>query len=242
MKNHQKKRCQICQKEFPIGKLFPVRLIRNGVLDTLYHQHPDINRDGYICYSDLREIRADHVEHLLTEDRGALTNLDKQVLDSLASEEILAENVNKKFDQKLTFGERMADKVAQFGGSWKFIISFFSLLIIWMIINAFFLMDESFDPYPFILLNLILSCLAAIQAPIIMMSQNRQAAKDRLQANEEYATNLKAELEIQQLHNKLDLFMKKQWESLLELQKIQIELTEDLLHHRKGEHKKDTES
>ena len=94
-------------------------------------------------------------------------------------------------------------------------------------------MDWVFDPYPYILLNLALSCLAAIQAPIILMSQNRQAEKERLRSNEDYCTNLKAELEIQQLHSKLDLFMKRQWETLIELQKIQIELTEDLLRKKK---------
>jgi len=143
--------------------------------------------------------------------------------------------VNKKFFRHLTFGERVSDKVAQFGGSWKFILAFVIVIIFWMIINTFFFTQEGFDPYPFILLNLVLSCLAAIQAPVIMMSQNRQARRDRLQANEEYMTNLKAELEIQQLHSKLDLFMKRQWETLIELQKIQIELSEDLLH---GKHKK----
>lgn len=127
----------------------------------------------------------------------------------------------------------MADRMAKFGGSWKFILSFFFLLILWMVINTLFFTEEGFDPYPFILLNLVLSCLAAIQAPIIMMSQNRQAEKDRLQANEEYQTNLKAELEIQQLHSRLDLFMKQQWESLLELQRIQLELTEELIDGKK---------
>ncbi|MBF5060246.1 DUF1003 domain-containing protein [Candidatus Neptunochlamydia vexilliferae] len=127
----------------------------------------------------------------------------------------------------------MADRMAKFGGSWKFILSFFFLLILWMVINTLFFTEERFDPYPFILLNLVLSCLAAIQAPIIMMSQSRQAEKDRLQANKEYQPNLKAELEIQQLHSRLDLFMKQQWESLLELQRIQLELTEELIDGKK---------
>jgi len=135
----------------------------------------------------------------------------------------------------------MADRVARFGGSWKFILSFLALLLVWMVLNTFFVRNEGFDPYPFILLNLVLSCLAAMQAPIIMMSQNRQAERDRLQANEEYCTNLKAELEIQHLQSKLDLFMKNQWESLLELQRIQIELTEVIILHKKQLHKKKDE-
>lgn len=230
--NHKIGHCEICKGEFTCKKLFPIKLLRNSLLESIQKNHPDINIEGFLCFPDLREIRAEHIENLLTQDKGALSKLDKEVIDSLASQDILVENVNKKFDRELSFGERMSDKVARFGGSWKFILSFMAMLVAWMIINTFFFTSEGFDPYPFILLNLVLSCLAAIQAPIIMMSQNRQAEKDRLQANEEYCTNLKAELEIQQLHSKIDLFMKQQWESLIELQKIQIELTEDLIHHK----------
>lgn len=233
MGNHKCKKCEICGNEFSYAKLFPIRLIRNSVLDTLCKKHPNINTAGYICYPDLREIRTEHIETLLTEDKGALSKHEKEVLESLKTQVIRVENVNQMFERELTFGEKMADKVARFGGSWRFILSFLFVLIIWMIFNGFYLYNDAFDPYPFILLNLVLSCLAAIQAPIIMMSQNRQAEKDRLQANEEYCTNLKAELEIQHLHSKLDIFMKHQWESLIELQKIQIELAEDLVHHKK---------
>ena len=216
-------------------------MIRNSLLDTLRNNHPDINTDGFICYPDLRETRTEYIEKLITKDKGALSSFEKEVLDSLSSQDILVENVNKKFEKKLTFGQKMADRVARFGGSWKFILSFLALLIVWMILNIFFVRDEGFDPYPFILLNLVLSCLAAMQAPIIMMSQNRQAARDRLQANEEYCTNLKAELEIQHLQSKLDLFMKNQWESLLELQKIQIELTEEIILNKKQLRRKEDE-
>ncbi|QVL57998.1 MAG: DUF1003 domain-containing protein [Simkaniaceae bacterium] len=233
MSNNKCKKCEICHEEFLYAKLFPIRLIRNSVLETICKKHPNINKNGFICYPDLREIRSEHIEILLTEDKGALSKLEREVLESLQHQVVLAENVNKKFEKDLSFGEKMADKVAKFGGSWKFILSFFFILIVWMIFNGLYLYNDAFDPYPFILLNLVLSCLAAIQAPIIMMSQNRQAEKDRLQANEEYCTNLKAELEIQQLHSKLDIFMKHQWESLIELQKIQIELAEDLVHHKK---------
>lgn len=233
MSNNKCKKCEICNQEFTYAKLFPIHLIRNSVLDTLCRKHPNTNKNGYICYPDLREIRAEHIESLLTEDKGALSKLEREVLESLETQDILAENVNKKFERELSFGEHMADKVAKFGGSWKFILAFLFILIVWMIFNGLYLYNNAFDPYPFILLNLVLSCLAAIQAPIIMMSQNRQAEKDRLQSNEEYCTNLKAELEIQQLHSKLDIFMKHQWESLIELQKIQIELAEDIVHHKK---------
>lgn len=233
MPNSSCNKCEICHKEFSSAKLFPIRLIRNSLFDAICNKDSTINRNGYICYPDLREIRSEHIERLLTADKGVISKLEKEVIASLKKQDILAENINKKFEKKLTFGEKMSDRVAKFGGSWKFILSFFVVMIAWMVFNGFYFYHVSFDPYPFILLNLVLSCLAAIQAPIIMMSQNRQAEKDRLQANEDYCTNLKAELEIQQLHSKLDIFMKHQWESLIELQKIQIELAEDLVHHKK---------
>ena len=242
MTNHDKiGTCQICKQEFSYNKLFPINMIRNSLLETIRNDHPDIDTNGFICYPDLREIRTEYIEKLIKKDKGALTSFEKEVLDSLSSQDILAENVNKKFEKKLTFGQRMADRVARFGGSWKFILSFLALLVVWMILNTFFVRNEGFDPYPFILLNLVLSCLAALQAPIIMMSQNRQAERDRLQANEEYCTNLKAELEIQHLQSKLDLFMKNQWESLLELQKIQIELTEEIILNKKQLRRKEDE-
>ena len=242
MTNHDKiGTCQICKHEFSYNNLFPINMIRNSILDTLHVEYPDIDTNSFLCYSDLREIRTEYIEKLIREDKGALSSFEKEVLDSLSSQDILAENVNKKFEKKLTIGQRMADRVAHFGGSWKFILSFLALLLIWMVLNTFFVQNEGFDPYPFILLNLVLSCLAALQAPIIMMSQNRQAERDRLQANEEYCTNLKAELEIQHLQSKLDLFMKNQWESLLELQRIQIELTEDIILHKKQLHRKKDE-
>jgi uncharacterized membrane protein len=113
-------------------------------------------------------------------------------------------NVNEIVDEKMTFAERVADMVARFGGSWTFIMSFGAFLVLWMTVNAAWFWASPMDPYPYIFLNLILSCLAAIQAPVIMMSQNRQAAKDRLQADLEYQVNVKAEFAIQQLHHKVD--------------------------------------
>ncbi len=128
----------------------------------------------------------------------------------------------------MTLGERIADNVAKFGGSWRFIISFGVFLVMWMIINSIVLLRRPFDPYPFILLNLILSCLAAIQAPIIMMSQNRQEAKDRLRSEHDYRVNLKAELEIRHLHAKMDQLLTHQWNRLLQIQQIQVELIEEI--------------
>ena len=240
--NHKKGKCEICQKEFPQRKLFPIRLIRPSVLDTATKANSQLDLNGYVCQEDLRILRTKHIASILEGDKGAISKLDAEVLESLQNQDLVVENVNKKFERRLSLGERLADVIAAFGGSWKFILLFLAIILAWMIINTFFFTEEGFDPYPFILLNLVLSCLAALQAPVIMMSQNRQAEKERLQANEDYVTNLKAELEIQQLHSKLDLFMKRQWETLVELQQIQIEIAEDLLHHKrrnKGEHSSD---
>ena len=136
-------------------------------------------------------------------------------------------DLNKEFDSKMTFGERAADKVAEFGGSWRFISIFGAVLFGWIVLNAVVLASGAFDPYPFILLNLVLSCIASLQAPIIMMSQNRAAAKDRLQAEHDYKVNLKAEVEIRNLHEKIDHLLQNQWQRLLEIQQIQTDLIEE---------------
>ncbi|MDX8430958.1 MAG: DUF1003 domain-containing protein [Candidatus Algichlamydia australiensis] len=222
--------CLVCGKEFSKKHLFPTALMRPSFFEFLRKNHNNCD-NGYICPVDLRKARSDHIENLLEEERGQLSELDQEVLESIEQHDLLTEDISKKFETGATFGERLADRVAKFGGSWTFIVCFFSLLLVWMGINSYILLHRAFDPYPYILLNLFLSCLAAIQAPVIMMSQNRQATKDHLRDNDDYRTNLKTELEIRQLHAKMDLFTKKQWERLMEIQKIQIELAEDLLHH-----------
>ncbi len=143
----------------------------------------------------------------------------------------VSRNTNHEFDQSLTFGQRLSDQVAAFGGSWPFIIIFGVILLSWIILNSFILAREhaAFDPYPYILLNLVLSMLAAIQAPIIMMSQNRHAAKDRLDASHDYEVNLKAEVEILALHEKIDRLCEQQWRELLDLQQEQIRALQELL-------------
>jgi uncharacterized membrane protein len=135
-------------------------------------------------------------------------------------------NTNKVFDSSLTFGERLADKVAAFGGSWTFILLFFGIMLVWILLNV--PAGRAFDPYPFILLNLVLSMLAALQAPVIMMSQNRQASKDRLDAQHDYEVNLKAEVDIVALHTKMDELRQAQWDELIRIQRTQIELLEQL--------------
>ncbi len=135
-----------------------------------------------------------------------LDDSEKEVIESIADGESIVEDVNLTFNEQLTFGQRLSDKISEFGGSWTFIIVFLLVLISWMVLNSYYLAAEAkaFDPFPYILLNLVLSTIAALQAPIIMMSQNRQSAKDRLDITENYKVSLKTDLEIMLLHKKLD--------------------------------------
>ena len=156
-----------------------------------------------------------------------MTELDRQVARSLEQNEILSHNVEQDYGEERTLGERLSDRLASFGGSWTFLIAFFAVLLIWIAINVAWAQRGAFDPFPFILLNLVLSCLAAIQAPIIMMSQQRQESKDRLRSLNDYRVNLKAELEIRHLHEKLDHLISRQWQRLAEIQELQIELLQE---------------
>jgi len=169
------------------------------------------------------------VESFLTKQIGQLTKLEKTVLDSLKDKTTLSDKLDGDEQQNMTFGQRIADKVASFGGSWTFIISFSAFLLVWIGINIYWLGNKGFDPYPFILLNLILSSLAAVQAPVIMMSQNRQEEKDRERGKKDYMINLKSELEVRMLHEKMDHLIISQQEEVLEIHKVQVDLMNDIL-------------
>jgi uncharacterized membrane protein len=203
-------------------------MIRPSLAAGLAAVHPNLKPDDVICRQHLTEQRTRYVEQLLERERGELSELERQVVESLAREETVARDIEVAWAGKRTFGERVADFVADFGGSWNFIISFFVILLVWIGFNAWVAARAVFDPYPFILLNLVLSCLAAIQAPIIMMSQKRQEAKDRLRSENDYRVNLKAEFEIRHLHEKLDHLINRQWERLAEIQQLQLEIMEDI--------------
>ena len=140
----------------------------------------------------------------LRRDFTHLSEVERNVLKSAAERTALSRDTNRAFKRELSFGDRLADSIARVGGSWSFILAFLAFLAAWALINAWLLGMESFDPYPFIFLNLLLSMLAALQAPVIMMSQNRQAERDRIDATHDYEVNLKAEIEIMALHEKLD--------------------------------------
>ena len=174
------------------------------------------------------------IKNFLVEKFDALSKREKDFIHRIVERRHVTRNTNKEFDDQLTFGQRVADKVAAFGGSWTFIIIFASILISWVILNSLILakINDAFDPYPYILLNLFLSMLAAIQAPVIIMSQNRMSIKDRLDAAHDYEVNLKAEMEISNLHEKLDELREKQWKELVEMQQEQIRLLTKLLEDK----------
>jgi len=220
--------CPICNQTKPTNESRPADMVHGPVGELIRQQYADWGPDRLICNTCLRKFRMDYVEDTLESQRGELSAIEKDVLDSLKDQEILSRNINPEFDKELKFGQRLADRVADFGGSWRFIIIFSAILGLWIIINSIALMQRPFDPFPYILLNLILSCLAAVQAPIIMMSQNRQEAKDRLRAEHDYQVNLKAEIEIRQLHMKLDQLVNNSWGRLLEIQQIQLDLMNEL--------------
>ena len=217
-------RCVICGKEKLAREVTAIDVVRPSLIDRIKVDHPELPAEGYICEEDLDHFRSRYVAEMLGDERGELSKLEQEVIQSLADHETLAENIEAEYVGHRTFGERLSDQLASFGGSWTFIVIFFVVLVVWMAFNIFAASRDHFDPYPFILLNLVLSCLAAIQAPIIMMSQNRQEAKDRLRSENDFRVNLKAELEIRHLHEKIDHILTRQWERLAEIQQIQLEI------------------
>jgi len=226
-KKEQTVLCQITNRHVNISDATPLAIVRPGILEIIKRKYPKINMHGYISREALKDYRKEYIEDMLAKERGDLSKLDKEVIKSMVHHETLTKNVNTQFDKKITTGDRIADKVAEFGGSWKFIGIFGFVILLWIIVNTIILMNRPFDAYPFLLLNIMLSCLAAIQAPVIMMSQNRKEAKDRLRAENDYKVNLKAELEIRILHEKMDNLIQNQWKRLLEIQELQLDMMEE---------------
>lgn len=216
--------CVICGKSFPIRELFPCGAIRDSIANRILGDRLTWAPDDFICKQCMTKLGADYVHYLLDSEKGELTDIEQKVLHSIREHEVLTRNIEIEYENSWTSGERLADGIARFGGSWTFILCFGGFLALWIVINTLVLGLHSPDPYPFILLNLMLSCLAAIQAPIIMMSQNRQEAKDRLRSQHDYQINLKAELEIRHLHDKLDHLLSHQWDRLAQIQEFQLDL------------------
>jgi uncharacterized membrane protein len=165
-----------------------------------------------------------NTQTILQSEKEQLQKLQKIVNDTIQEEKLIVDNLLHQPKEVLTKGQSISDKVATFGGSWKFIILFGIILFVWILFNTLSPKTFNFDPYPFILMNLILSCIAALQAPIIMMSQNRQEEKDRKRSENDYLINLKAELELRSLHQKIDLLLEEQIKVLFESQAKQLEI------------------
>ena len=219
--------CVVCGKSLPPRDVVAGATVRPAVSDLISKGLPDWSVEKFICRQDLARYRGEYVQSMLESEKGELSTLEEEVLASMRQHELLTSNVEAEFEQDWTIGERLADRIAVFGGSWTFLMIFGAFLAGWIIMNSIVLYRRPLDPYPFILLNLVLSTLAAIQAPVIMMSQNRQESKDRLRSQHDYQVNLKAELEIRQLHEKMDHLLSHQWERLVEIQQIQMELLAD---------------
>jgi uncharacterized membrane protein len=230
-------KCAVCDVETDPHELKPLSLISHPVDDLIRTAKPGMTPEAPVCKRCRAEYRRRYMESTLTQEKGELTSLETAVVDSLEKEEVIARNVDAMYTQQFTFGQRLADRIASFGGSWTFISIFGGVLLVWITINSIMLFSRPFDPYPFILLNLVLSCLAAIQAPIIMMSQNRQESKDRVRAEHDYQVNLKAEIEIQHLNLKIDQLLQHQWQRLLEIQRLQLEVLDELEEGRSGRSK-----
>jgi uncharacterized membrane protein len=226
-KMSKKRPSAISGRKFKKRELVKIDDIRPSLAERIRADYPDLPKDAKISRNELARYRMIYVEELLQKEHGEFTELDRQVVESIARQDTIAENSEDEFEEHRTLGEKLSDQLASFGGSWSFLISFGALLLIWMGFNIIQGETAAFDPYPFILLNLLLSCIAAIQAPIIMMSQKRQEAKDRLRSLNDYRVNLKAELEIQHLHEKMDYLISKQWQRLAEIQHMQLEIMQE---------------
>jgi uncharacterized membrane protein len=225
-------RCQITGQDLPLDQAVPVDLIRESLVQTLREKCPTLDSTGYVALEELNRARIKHAQDMAQKELDDMVHLKMEVAESLLRQETITKNLDKEFEAKTTRGERIADKVAAFGGSWTFIIIFGIILFTWMGVNTSLVLSRPFDPFPYIFLNLILSCLAAIQAPVIMMSQNRQESRDRMRSENDYKTNLKAELEIQHINEKIDKLINDQWKHLLEIQQMQMEMIEELTKSR----------
>ena len=227
-------RSDLSGKEFPENEKISAKNIRQFLLHFINKTHPNFSKSCFLSIEEMNEYREKYISEFLNKKLGNLTEVEKQVIQSVSKNTMISTEVEED-EKEITFGQKLADKVAEFGGSWGFIIFFMTFLVAWISLNVFWLSNHGFDPYPFILLNLILSCIAAIQAPVIMMSQNRQEEKDRERAKKDYKINLKSELEIRELHEKIDHLIIHYQQDLLEIQKTQIDLLENILHNVKKE-------
>ena len=216
--------CPVCGQEKPYDKGMLGEIVGDPVACLIREACPHWSEDQLTCVSCLNEFGAKYIRESLEAQKGELSALEQEVVSSLTDQELISRDVNAEYDSNLTLGQRIADRVTQFGGSWTFLAVYCGLLGAWVAVNTLNLIFKPFDPYPFIFLNLVLSGLATFQAPIILMSQNRQDSRDRMRSQHDYSINLKAELEIRYLHSKMDQLLTKQWTRLMEIQRLQMEM------------------
>ena len=232
MSNNTTFKSAISNIEFPKHDRVSGKTIRTSILNLILEDFPDFDVNDSISVQELNVYREKYISKFLQTEISQLSKLEKDVVRSLGDDTSFVAKVEEEVDTR-NYGQIVADKVAAFGGSWTFIIAFFIFISIWIGSNVIIFTNKEFDPYPFILLNLILSCVAALQAPVIMMSQNRQEEKDRERAKKDYMINLKSELEIRMLDDKIDHLVMHQQQELIEIQKVQIEMMNDILNRMK---------
>jgi uncharacterized membrane protein len=221
-------KCMVCAREYPQSDVIAGHGIRHEIERLIMKDFPGWNDSSFICKGDYDNYRVKYITNLVVEERGQIENLETDVIRTIGESELLSSNISEEYEEKYSIGDRISDRVVQFGGSWKFIIIFFLVLAAWIALNSHVFIFRPFDPYPYILMNLILSCIAAIQAPIIMMSQNRLETKDRIRADNDYKVNLKSEIEIRTLHEKMDHLLLEQWSKMMEIQELQIDLLNNI--------------
>lgn len=226
-------KCFITGETHHPSELVQSGTIRKNLADFIREEHPGFNDHVHISQRALQEYRHKYLEKIIQKEIFEADKVEREVVSAISKQEAETDPALKD-DEPVAFGQRMADKVASFGGSWTFIISFGVVLCIWIVLNTVLLLNKGFDPYPYILLNLILSCIASLQAPVIMMSQNRQETKDRQRSEYDYKVNLKAELEIRLLHEKLDHLMIIQMQKIMEFQQMQMDYIEELAEKQKS--------
>lgn len=223
-----KANCSLCNTPTDTRKFVAPQKLENKILELIKQDRPEWEAKRGICPNCLEQYRAKKFLGYLEAEYNKISDMEKSLITKIARRGRVSKLVNVEYEATMTLGEHLADRVARFGGSWTFIGIFTGVLLVWMGFNTWVLATRAFDPYPYILLNLVLSTIAAMQAPVIMMSQNRQAEKDRLQAQQDYEINLMAEIEIRDLHDKLDGLRYKQWHELWHMQQRQLEILEHL--------------
>jgi len=224
---HHPESCQHCGKPLGAERSF----LAESLPAPLRDRFGAVQSGGRLCHPCVFAERTASLLARLENERGELGALERKLAERAAKNELVAANIDAEFERSATLADRAADGVARRGGSWTFVILMSAGVVVWMAFNAL-RGPSAADPFPFILLNLLLSCVAALQAPILLMSANRQSAHDRRKADQDFLVNLKAEIEVASLHDKLDHLLHVQWERLLELQALQIEMLDAVL---KGE-------